>query len=237
MMISEVASESPKILKAEGCGRDHWEGLNCKTATSFALAKAMIGNHSWAMFLDDDTYVHTQNLERELWKRDPSKPIALGHAGCGRGHCHDKRGGFCGGGGYVLSKAALNVLVDKANVKDFRDEFMSRVKEFWPEEDPCDDVVSTCLMKQRGIEILPLMGLYIWRLRDRRMATSFKKLSHLYYSAIHSPSTAPLSFHYITPSEMPLIHMEVLQASRNESTIQPRLLRASPSSLTGALLV
>ena len=41
---------------------------------------------------------------------DASKPLAVGIPGCG-GHLCDKRGGFCGGGGFAFSWTAMEKLM------------------------------------------------------------------------------------------------------------------------------
>jgi len=240
LMVSEKGLEEPKIYAADGCSSDHWKGLVCKTGYGFALAAKLIGNHSWVMLLDDDVYVNTSNLERELRKHDASQLVALGVPGCGTPHCIDKMGGFCGGGGYAISKPALKAFVDKLDPKQVGAK-MLELRSI--EHEQFDDIVATCLMKKRGVKVQVLKGLYPWRLDDKKGETSRSgnpaslgalqlpseaSMSSEYNFAIHEDAVSPLTFHYIKPAEMYLLHDEferrgkvassLLQAGHTESS-------------------
>lgn len=200
------SQKGPTIYAATGCSSDHHVGLTCKTGHSLALAAEKIGKHPWVFLIDDDVYVNTSHLEMVLKQHDPSKLVALGIPGCGTPHCDDHEGGFCGGGGYALSQAALKALVDKPNPDEFHDELLDMTKVFYPGETPWDDITTTCLMKRRGIAIERMEGLYGWRLPESSKASPDGKLTTNYKAAIHSSNPPPLTFHYITPEEMYTIH-------------------------------
>jgi len=210
LMVSEKGLEEPKIYAADGCSSDHLKGLACKTGYALALAAKMIGDHSWVMLLDDDVYVNTSNLEKELQKHDAdaSQLVALGIPGCGSPHCNDQKGGFCGGGGYAISKPALKAFVGGVDPIEFGAEMLECRKRVWPEDNPFDDIVSTCLMKERGVEVKELKGLYGWRLEKKGEEPSEKIMSSEYKFAIHEDEISPLTFHYIKPAEMYLIQEE-----------------------------
>ncbi|VDN09403.1 unnamed protein product [Dibothriocephalus latus] len=59
---------------------------------------------------DDDTYLFAENLADELSRRNPDKPFMMGH----RFRRFQKEGYFSGGAGYVLSRGALKLLVERA---------------------------------------------------------------------------------------------------------------------------
>jgi len=208
LMVSERSVDKPKIYAAKECASDHWEGLICKTGHAFALAAKMMDHHDWVMFLDDDVYVNTSNLEKELQKHNASQLVALGIPGCGTPHCQDKGGGFCGGGGYAISKLALQAFVDKLEPSQFAAEMLHFRQTVWPEASPADDVISTCLMKERGIKVEQLRGLYGWRLEKQGEQPPEKNMSNEYKFAIHEDSTPPLTFHAIKPAEMYLLQEE-----------------------------
>lgn len=91
-------------------GREH---LIAKTMTAFRLnyEDARINQSvNWYLKADDDTYVIMENLKLLLCQYDPSKPVYLGHPG--KSPILKKRFNS-GGAGYVLSKAAVGVLLNK----------------------------------------------------------------------------------------------------------------------------
>ncbi|VDK79106.1 unnamed protein product [Dibothriocephalus latus] len=59
---------------------------------------------------DDDNYLFVENLAEELNKRNPDEPFMMGH----RFPRFQRVGYFSGGAGYVLSRGALKVLIERA---------------------------------------------------------------------------------------------------------------------------
>ncbi|KAL7061529.1 hypothetical protein AAHC03_01469 [Spirometra sp. Aus1] len=59
---------------------------------------------------DDDTYMFAENLAHELSRRNPDEPFMMGR----RFRRFQRNGYFSGGAGYVLSRGALKLLVEKA---------------------------------------------------------------------------------------------------------------------------
>lgn len=221
LIVGDSKSDSPKVHSVPGCGKDHWFGLTCKTGQALALAASMIGSHEWVFVTDDDVYVNTTHLETVLRRYDFSESQALGISGCADGKCKDGKGGFCGGGGYALSQAALRALVDKPDRQEFSKELLAKASEVFPKQAPYDDIVVTCLMKQHGVKISQLGGLYGWRL-DNQFADPGDphsapqhpaKLAENYTRAIHTADPPPITFHYVVPAEMYLIHSEFGKAS------------------------
>lgn len=219
LIVGDKHLQNPTVHAATGCGTDHHVGLTCKTGHSLALAAEKIGSRPWAFLIDDDVYVNTSNLEDLLKKHDPTRLIALGIPGCGAPHCDDHQGGFCGGGGYALSRAALKALVDRPTPTDFHNELLDMTKVFYPGEVPWDDITTTCLMKRRGITVEKIDGLYGWRLPDSSTAAPDGKLSQQTKTAIHSSNPLPLTFHYIAPQEMYTIHNQFLNPGSEDLSL------------------
>ena len=109
LIVGDKASENPPVLPAKGCGNDHSAQLTCKTGVALQRAYEQLGNFSWIFVVDDDLYLHVANVHQVLSHFDPSKSIAVGIVGCGPHLC--PRGGFCGGGGYALSRPAVEKIM------------------------------------------------------------------------------------------------------------------------------
>jgi hypothetical protein len=109
--------QGKNVLRSECV--DKMPGISCKEAT--LLAEGAARGADWLYVIGEDNYVHTKHLENWLGDKDPDAAIAYGRVGCGRGmYCEDnpafrEEGGFCGGSGYIISRAAMqNLLVDGA---------------------------------------------------------------------------------------------------------------------------
>ncbi|CAE7683094.1 unnamed protein product [Symbiodinium necroappetens] len=111
MVVGDTAVQHPRIFGVPECGNDHSRALCCKTGYALQLAYRWLDDFAWFFVLDDDTYVNIGNLRQSLSTFSALEPQALGVLGCGPGFCEDGQGGFCGGGGYALSKAALGVIM------------------------------------------------------------------------------------------------------------------------------
>jgi len=101
------------ILRSE-C-RDDLSSISCKEAA--LLAEGAARGADWLYVIGEDNYVHTGNVEAFLSSKDPDEAVAYGTVGCGKGlFCRDSElfntlGGFCGGSGYIISRAALQLLL------------------------------------------------------------------------------------------------------------------------------
>jgi hypothetical protein len=90
-----VTPETPRPVNRDGSMQ--------KLARGLAMLVKMINQSSykneiqWIMVMDDDTFVSPPNLELLVSEYDPERPLMIGQATCGVA--------FCGGGGYVISKA------------------------------------------------------------------------------------------------------------------------------------
>merc|ERR1712032_1295162 len=154
----------PDVHPATGCPDGHNRGLSCKIAFAWSLAASRMGSHDWMFVVDDDAYVNTTNLESMLLERgNASKLEAHGVVGCGLEWCN---GGFCGGGGYAVSQAALKTIINKSEPMDFRAEFLRVYDQTFGEGSDLawDDICASCLMKQRGFSLKTLAGLWAWQL-------------------------------------------------------------------------
>lgn len=195
------------------------EGISCKEAT--LLAEGYRSGADWVVVLGSDNYVFPRNFERELRSRNPERPQILALWGCGVGYCEDKKGGLCGGGGYAISRSALDSLIGKQPHagKRFVSESMQTAKTscgFW------SDMVTSCLARRHNIEQVDLTGLYAWKVCPRPSnatlyqwwlaGTWFDKLylcdfNHtLYREKMEAQSPVPLTFHYIQPRQMYRLH-------------------------------
>ncbi|CAK0872155.1 unnamed protein product [Prorocentrum cordatum] len=107
------AWQSGSMLKSN-CG-DDMTSISCKEAT--LLAEGAARGAEWLVVVGEDNFVYTHHVEAFLEDKDPATAVAYGRVGCGRGlFCHDNEffstfGGFCGGAGYIISRAALQRLV------------------------------------------------------------------------------------------------------------------------------
>lgn len=108
-----------QLVVARGCSTSHRIGVCCKF--SFAVSLILRNRPGFAIFLDDDTFVHVPNL-LELIKQQQQqhaiqRPLFMGNAWC-RSRFAPLRSGrpfVCGGGGFVLSSAALRRLQQKGD--------------------------------------------------------------------------------------------------------------------------
>ena len=208
----------PPIIRAEICGNDHSKQLCCKTGYALMMAAQHLDEFSWFFVVDDDMYVNLENSRKVLSGYDPSKLIALGIPGCGPGFCADKKGGFCGGGGYAVSRASLRRLM-VPSPEDFHKDLMKKLAveksgQAW------DDISISCSLKRHNIKLLQIKGLHGWRIEGRG-----RPLNSGYERAIRSRNPLPITFHYLTPDMMTAIHRRFQDLGKHRllgSRILPR---------------
>jgi hypothetical protein len=127
--------------------------------------------------------------------------INYGIVGCGAGQgefCQDvpafqTHGGFCGGGGYFLSRAALQAL---NGTRDFYDDRMS-----WP-----GDMTTSCLLYKHGVRMEHPLGQDMHANRIRS-ADELKDTAR----------TGFLTLHYLQPADMRWVHAIASNASEAEA--------------------
>lgn len=198
------ASPAAGLIIDESCPDDR-QGLVCKEER--LIEEGYDRATDWFVILGEDNYVDTERLERVLGSRTASTPVVLGITGCGKqttSTCHDvhELGGICGGGGYALSRAALEVLM-----ADGRDALRREYKAYWGHP---GDMASSCAFREKGIPLEQLQGL---------MGNRVQKLD----TFKHIVGGSPLTLHYCTPNVMRWVHalvqrkpeaeVEVLQAA------------------------
>ncbi|KAL7531112.1 hypothetical protein ACHAWF_003635, partial [Thalassiosira exigua] len=115
---------------------DHGMGLCCQEAHALVAAARKKEFHpfDWAFVIDDDVFVSTSILREVVANYDHSSPVSIGTLGC----VSDQVPGFCGGGGYLISRPALEQLVELPN-------FMSRYMALCKKTMFCDIVTASLL--------------------------------------------------------------------------------------------
>jgi len=181
--------QSKNVLRSE-C-RDDMAGISCKEAT--LLSEGAARGADWLYIIGEDNYVNTKNVEKWLEDKDPDSAVAYGIVGCGRGlFCQDvaaynAHGGFCGGGGYIISRAALQSLL--ANGAPALHEIYDATS--WP-----NDMTTSCQLRKREVRLASGKSMY---------SQPFAKIAD-YEGMAHSDF---LSSHYISPPVMRWLHAEV----------------------------
>lgn len=192
-------------------GDNHWEGLTClEAANHIEIMNSTLTNFTWLLIVDDDTYVVVDRFSSLLDRLDPHQPAVYGVPGCG--NCGQNRTGFCGGGGYFISR---NNLLKMAGLTDqqpvmpsvahaFIEHFMQEPDRVW-----CD-VRFGCVAQDMGLRLINQQGLYGNPLSDENEEKRIIRLEQRY---------PPLVFHKVNnSSQMHRIHGLVVEmASKNEN--------------------
>lgn len=178
-------------------------GISCKEATLLTTGYKL--GADWVVVVGSDNYVFPRNFEERLAREDANKAQILAIWGCGGGaYCEDHKSGLCGGGGYAISRAALDKMVGdgKDASRKFIQESMqtaSTVGGYW------SDQVTSCIARRRGVKEVDLTGLYGWKVCPRgAMVCAFDEAA--YKDKITSTNPKTLTFHYIDPKDMRTIH-------------------------------
>jgi hypothetical protein len=184
------AWQSGSILRS-GCG-DDMSSISCKEAT--LLAEGAARGADWLVVVGEDNYVYTRHVEAYLKDRDPDTAIAYGSAGCGRGkYCRDSAyfnmyGGLCGGAGYIISRAALQLLV--------ADGAPALHKVYDNTANP-NDMTTSCELVRHGARLRHQPGMH---------GTPMFMIQQ-YFNAAHGDEI--LTSHYLSPALMRWLHAEV----------------------------
>jgi len=181
--------QSKNVLRSE-C-RDDMAGISCKEAT--LLSEGAARGADWLYIIGEDNYVNTKNVEKWLEDKDPDSAVAYGIVGCGRGlFCQDvaaynAHGGFCGGGGYIISRAALQSLL--ANGAPALHEIYDATS--WP-----NDMTTSCQLRKH--EVLLSVGPYMSGGPMFNIA-DFERIARTDFATTH----------YVRPAVMRWFHAEV----------------------------
>jgi len=185
------------ISKASMCESDATEGLSCRVAYGVTLAAKHPGNWSWLFVVDDDHYVWPVNVEKQLSKMDATKPVGAGCYGCGAPQYCDGHGGFCGGCGYALSRAAVMAVVG-SNATEFQayHDKISRSKK----SEGREDMALSCALRERVPD-----------LRVQQMLTMHGEEPNL--QTLRPDQDDTMTWHHITPEMMENIHHLIVKGS------------------------
>lgn len=139
-------------------GDNHWKGLTCLEAKNHLILMNRT-DFDWLLVVDDDTYVFPERLREELHKKNGSNAEVYGVAYCG--DCGHGRKGFCGGGGYVLSRQSLLKMAGSSDAPVSNEAGRAFVKHFMrgPNSEWCD-VRFGCVAQETGLKPVDMQGLY-----------------------------------------------------------------------------
>lgn len=209
--------------------RDHlWH----KVIEAFSfLYKHHLHDYDWFMKADDDTYVLVDRLKRFLSKSSNMKPVYYGY----RFKPYVDQGYMSGGSGYVLSRLALKLLVEKGFSNQLEDCDLTDAEQE-------DVLIGRCL---------EAVGVEAGDTRDAQGKPTFLALSPLsllntqnidqdyWYNqyAFYPPkpgkdccSDEPISFHYIDPPLMRLIDWLLYDVKKiDRPTVQPKVKCPQPA--------
>ena len=111
-------------------------------------------NFNWAFIIDDDVLVFPEGIKAFL-NENANYSEAYGTPGCGSHNI----GGFCGGGGYAISKQAIGLIIEKSgSSKNFLNCYMDKAKEL-----EYSDIVTSWFLQEHGIQLKPMPGLHPWK--------------------------------------------------------------------------
>lgn len=191
-------------------GDNHWEGLTCLEATNhIEIMNSTLTNFTWLLIVDDDTYVVVDRLTNLLDRLDPHQPAAFGTPFCG--NCGGNRTGFCGGGGYFISRKNLlrmAGLIDRPVMPSvayaFIEHFMQEPDSVW-----CD-VRFGCVAQDMGLRLIDQPGLYGNPVKDENEEKRIIRLEQW---------PPPLVFHKVSnASQMHRIHDLVVEMTSTNGT-------------------
>lgn len=169
---------------------DSPRGNSCKEAS--LILEAARRNASWLVLTGDDNYVDTVQVEASLRSKVATDPIGMGLIGCGQGLPRygplvARNGGLCGGGGEILSGAAVQRLAAAG-----QDALLSE----YGDETQCDMSTSGALLR-RGIPLTWFPG----RLNGMPI---YKKDQIKGEIRAHG-----VTFHYVAPKLMRWLHAAI----------------------------
>jgi len=217
LLVVGVNGSNPDITykQAPWCQDGHVNnpGISCKEATLLSTGYEL--GADWVVVIGSDNYVFPRRFDKMLEHADKKIPQILAIWGCGGGkYCEDHKSGICGGGGYAISRAALDAMVGEGvdAGQRFIQESMHQAATIgggW------SDQVTSCIARRHGVKEVPLAGLYGWKLCEPgRNACPFNEAVYRKHALFGDPKA--LTFHYITPQAMRRIHDMVQKSEIGE---------------------
>lgn len=197
------ATVSNRTIRGSNCEtHSHWEGACCKYAVAVYAGYQWVQQsgpeRAWVYFTDDDAYVAVDNMVQGLRRhgkilgaKDAHHRSVLGIHGCAT---HDCRG-LCAGGGYALSRSALETLVKHPDTMSEQEFVAEQMKQCRRCERWADQALSSIIQK-RGIQEVQMSGLYGWFLDERKFKESLRA------------PYPPLMYHYVREeNQMMFLHV------------------------------
>jgi hypothetical protein len=188
--------QAKNVLKS-AC-EDNMRAISCKEAT--LLAEGAARGADWLYVIGEDNYVNTERIDKFLSDKDPDSVIAYGTVGCGKNlFCHDnddfnQAGGFCGGGGYIISRAALQrLLADGAPA--LHQVYDASV---WP-----NDMTTSCQLRKHDVVLSNVGNMFGYPISD---IDEYKAMAKQDF----------LTIHYLTPDTMRWFHAQLHGAPYDE---------------------
>jgi len=178
-------------------------GLACKEAHIMKTGYHLKAD--WLVVLGEDNYVDTAQLEHFLMNNSSEQASIMGILGCNESMPHVCNGvsdSLCGGGGYFVSRAALQQV------------FAAKAEQVIAEYTPffTSDVATACIFQKHGVRLINIAS----HLIGSPMHTEFELKSGMSYQ--------PMTLHYLTtPAVMHWVHEQYVQNGRAEEVVQRKL--------------
>lgn len=163
LIASAYSSETvvPSIPNAtwslpKGCEDNHGVGLCCQEARAIVFSTNL--TYDWAFFVDDDVYARPELVRQVIGTHAAThgNMAALGTTGCVTGNFLNQIHGFCGGGGYALSRAAIEHMLAKPN-------FEQRYHRHCKRTQFCD-ITTAALAVEAGVALMTSNAFHPWGL-------------------------------------------------------------------------
>ncbi|CAB3362465.1 Hypothetical predicted protein [Cloeon dipterum] len=219
IFISDAEDYSLPAVKLDVAS--HRGALWAKTVGAFQhVYEHYRDEYDWVMKADDDTYVFVENLRTMLIPYSPKELIYFGS----RFKIGTPLGYMSGGGGYAVSKDAVEKVVNEAFDGKQSDCPLSS------DDGPEDILIAKCL---HSVGVLPGdsrdsngRGRFFPFAVDSHVNPNQEPKDWWYWDYIYWPieggldccSNQPVSFHYVTPTQMYMIEFLAYKANTTETT-------------------